>query len=194
MAINHYQLLGIPEGADSKQVKTAYRSMAKRFHPDANRGSEAAAELFRQLNEAYRILSDENLRKAYDHKITLQQQAAKQQQTQKPDPQQKFNNFLYSVLGAILETPDVPVSEQPKSRASPQNKANRKVRSKPDFNFYYSLAKERSNSPYSCGNDGVYRRSSKSQTVATPKRTFGGVPGSGIVMLLLTGLWEYFKQ
>ena len=202
MVITHYQLLGIPENADARQIKTAYRSMAKRFHPDANKGSEAAAELFRQLNEAYRILCDEQLRKVYDRKISAQHQTAQQatkqkppssqKQPKKPDPQQKFNNFLYSVLGAILETPDITPEERPKARASPTQKPTRKVRSKPDFNFYYCLATERSESPYSCGDDGIYRRSKKVQTSA--KRSFGGVPGNSVVMLLMTGLWEFFKQ
>ena len=91
MVITHYQLLGIPENADSRQIKTAYRSMAKRFHPDANKGSEAAAELFRQLNEAYRILCDEQLRKIYDRKISVQHktQTAQQATKQKRSSSQK---------------------------------------------------------------------------------------------------------
>ena len=195
MVFDHYQILGIPADADIKLIKAAYRSMAKRFHPDTNKGSEAAAELFRQLNEAYRVLSDAQRRKLYDQKITEQQQAenaqqaARQKQATKPDPQQKFNNFLYSVLGAILETPDAPPAAKTNSRASPQKKTVRKVRSKPDFNFYYYLAKERDSTPYSCGEDGIYRRQN-----GKPKRNFGGMPGSSAIMLLLTGLWELFKQ
>lgn len=205
MVITHYQLLGIPEDADSRQIKAAYRSMAKRFHPDANKGSEAAAELFRQLSEAYRVLGDGQLRKVYDRKITVQHQTQaeqpvtkrppppEQKQQKKPDPQQKFNNFLYSVLGAILEPPDITPEERPKGRTSPAVKPTRKVRSKPDFNFYYCLATERSANPYTCDDDGIYRRSKEKIRTST-KRSFGRVPGSSAVMLLLTGLWEVFRQ
>jgi len=163
--------------------------MAKRFHPDTNKGSEAAAELFRQLNEAYRVLSDEQLRQVYDRTIDQQKQAErpKPKPTEKPDPQQKFNNFLYSVLGAILESPDPP-AEVNNKRASSRAKPARKVRKQPDFNFYYYLAMERDSSPYTCGDDGIYRRTS-----AKGKGHFGRTSGS-ILLLLFTGLWELFKQ
>jgi len=194
MGLNHYQILGIPEDADIRLIKTAYRSMAKRFHPDTNKGSEAAAELFRQLNEAYRVLSDEQLRIIYDRKIDLQKQTAKTTQrpqpktAARPDPQQKFNNFLYSVLGAILETPDPPENINTRSHPSPTGKSPRKVRKRPDFNFYYYLALERDKTPYSCGDDGIYRRTS-----ATGQRRFGRTSGN-LLLLLLSGLWEFFKQ
>ena len=194
MVLNHYQILGIPADADIRLIKTAYRSMAKRFHPDTNKGSEAAAELFRQLNEAYRVLSDERLRQSYDRKIDQQQQAViktqhpKPKTEAKPDPQQKFNNFLYSVLGAILETPDPPENINTSSRPPPTDKPTRKVRRRPDFNFYYYLAMERDKSPYSCGDDGIYRR-----TAAKGRRSFSRT-SSNILLLLFAGLWEFFKQ
>ncbi|WP_303720187.1 J domain-containing protein [Malonomonas rubra] len=145
MVLNHYQIIGIPEDAYARQIKAAYRSLAKRCHPDTNHGSEAAAELFRQINEAYRVLGDERLRKAYDLKLSAQRTPLKQESAKpktrpkaaKPDPQQKFNNFLYSMLGALLETPDDPTELKPCNNASPTAPQTRKVRSKPDFNFYY---------------------------------------------------------
>jgi len=200
MKINHYQILGIPENADIRQIKAAYRCMAKRFHPDTNSGSEAAAELFRQLTEAYRVLSDEQLRATYDRSIKAEPPPAspsakpettqKPKQTIRPDPQQKFNGFLNSLLNAIFEDPET-VTEKP-ARASPVAKPARKVRSKPDFNFYYYLEMERSGSPYSCGEDGIYRRTK--ETAATKKsRTFKRGPRGSFISLLLIGLWEFLK-
>lgn len=203
MVLNHYQILGIPENADSRQIKAAYRSLAKRCHPDTNHGSEAAAELFRQLNEAYRILGNEQLRKAYDQKIAAQKPPPKPEPAKpkpqpktadRPDPQQKFNNFLYSVLGAILETPDQSSEIRPRNKASPTAPKTRKTPNKPDFNFYYYLARERESSPYTCGEDGIYRRTRGNSPAPTKRRTFNGVPGASVIMLLLSGLWEFIKQ
>ncbi|SHJ45517.1 DnaJ domain-containing protein [Malonomonas rubra DSM 5091] len=198
MKISHYQILGIPENADLRQVKAAYRSMAKRFHPDTNSGSEAAAELFRQLSEAYRVLSDEQLRKAYDRTLTPPQPAPAKEKAQtgkkaapKQDPQQKFNKFLHSLLDAIFEEPDPPPGRPAQARASPHKRGQHKPRDKPDFNFYYYLEIERSNSPYSCGEDGIYRRS-KPQAKNKPK--FSRVPGSSFVCLLLLVLLQFFKH
>jgi len=195
MKLTHYQILGIPEDADDRQIKAAYRSMAKRFHPDTNQGSEAAAELFRQLSEAYRVLGDAQLRLSYDQKIALQREAIEKERAKtaaKANPQQKFNNFLYSVLGAILETPVTPAPIRPQNQASvPPMQKN--VRSKPDFDFYYYLAMERKNSNYSCDEDGVYRRSKPQRTGPVKPNAFGRGPHNSFVLLLLVGLWGLFR-
>ena len=199
MAINHYQLFGIPEDADEKRIKGAYRSLAKRFHPDLNKGSEAASELFRKINEAYRILSDEPLRLAYDHQLAQQSASAvAPSPPQKPaaaaDPQQKFNRFVNSLLGAIFSEPDPSPAVASHQQATPSpRQPPRKVRSKPDFNFYYYLAKEQENSPYACDEDGIYRRNKQATRRPVGRNKFSRVPGSSIAILLLTGLWEYFK-
>jgi molecular chaperone DnaJ len=199
MAINHYQLLGIPEDADARRIKAAYRSMAKRFHPDANQGSEAAADLFRQINEAYRILCDEQLRKAYNRKIATEQHptpespSASKEQAPNSDPQQKFNRFLNSLLDAIFESPQTISEEKPVQRAAQDKKTVRKVRRKPDFNFYYFLAKERSANRYYCDTDGIYRRCGESKS-SSKRGSFGRVPGSSFALLLVTSLWTYLRQ
>lgn len=164
MAINYYQLLGIPEDADLRRIRAAYRSMAKRFHPDTNHGSEAAAELFRQLNDAYRILSDDRLRQRYKQKLAAATPGQAADRTEKPpaiDPEKKFNRFLNTLLDAIFTTPDQPPTEPMTTARPPKTGPPRKVRRKPDFNFYYYLAMERSAAPYRCDDDGIYRRSPK---------------------------------
>ncbi|PKO86994.1 MAG: molecular chaperone DnaJ [Betaproteobacteria bacterium HGW-Betaproteobacteria-10] len=62
---NHYALLGVSPGATSEVIKTAYRKKANQYHPDKNPSPDAAAR-FREVQEAYEVLSDETRRKAYD--------------------------------------------------------------------------------------------------------------------------------
>ncbi len=68
MPRNHYIVLGIDRGADQKQIKKAYRRIAKKYHPDAG-CSEASSKKFIELREAYETLSDEQKRKAYDREL-----------------------------------------------------------------------------------------------------------------------------
>lgn len=61
-----YQVLGIPETATPEEVKKAYRKLAQTHHPDANPGDEQAEDRFKEISEAYAILSDPEQRKEYD--------------------------------------------------------------------------------------------------------------------------------
>jgi DnaJ-class molecular chaperone len=64
--IDYYSLLGIKRGASPEEVKRAYRRMVFRFHPDRNPGDEAAAGKFKQVLDAYSVLSDSVKRRTYD--------------------------------------------------------------------------------------------------------------------------------
>ena len=61
-----YEVLGIDKGADDAAIKKAYRSMAKKYHPDLNPGDKNAEEKFKEVNEAYEVLSDPQKKAAYD--------------------------------------------------------------------------------------------------------------------------------
>ncbi|NMB75135.1 MAG: DnaJ domain-containing protein [Myxococcales bacterium] len=63
---DYYQILGIGSNASEKEVKSAYRKLAKKYHPDVNPGDKAAEERFKQISEAYEVLSDKKLREQYD--------------------------------------------------------------------------------------------------------------------------------
>ena len=61
-----YEILGVPKGATASNIKSAYRRLAKKLHPDANKNDPKSAAQFSELNSAYEILGDEGKRKAFD--------------------------------------------------------------------------------------------------------------------------------
>ena len=66
MKRDYYEVLGVSKSADAATIKKAYRKLAKKYHPDSNEGNQSAAEHFKEVNEAYDVLSDEKKRKLYD--------------------------------------------------------------------------------------------------------------------------------
>ena len=63
---DYYEVLGVPKTADDATIKKAYRTLAKKYHPDANPGDAEAEKKFKEASEAYSILSDPEKRKQYD--------------------------------------------------------------------------------------------------------------------------------
>jgi DnaJ-class molecular chaperone len=63
---DYYKTLGVPKTADAKAIKQAYRKLARKYHPDQNPGNTAAAERFKEINEANEVLSDPEKRQRYD--------------------------------------------------------------------------------------------------------------------------------
>ena len=63
---DYYDVLGIDRNADEKTIKKAYRKLAKKYHPDTNAGNPDATDKFKEVNEAYDILSDPKKKKMYD--------------------------------------------------------------------------------------------------------------------------------
>lgn len=63
---DYYSTLGVAKGADEKEIKKAYRRLAREFHPDVNKNNPAAEARFKEVNEAYAVLSDADKRAKYD--------------------------------------------------------------------------------------------------------------------------------
>jgi len=68
---DYYKALGVGKTAKPAEIKTAYRKLARKYHPDANKGDASAEERFKEVSEAYSVLSDEKRRKEYDEARSL---------------------------------------------------------------------------------------------------------------------------
>jgi hypothetical protein len=65
---DYYRILEVPPAASVQEIKKSFRKLAQRYHPDKNGGSQAAGAHFREIQEAYKILSDPQQREAYNYK------------------------------------------------------------------------------------------------------------------------------
>lgn len=92
---DYYSLLNVTKDASQSDIKKAYRKLAIKWHPDKNKGDTNAEEKFKQISEAYEVLSDEGKKAQYDqfgHNVFKQQQSGGRQQQQ--DPFDVFSSFF----------------------------------------------------------------------------------------------------
>src|ERR1700735_3483998 len=68
---DYYKGLGVSKGASPDEIKKSYRKLARKYHPDANKGDSASEERFKEISEAHSVLADEKRRKEYDEARSL---------------------------------------------------------------------------------------------------------------------------
>jgi len=68
---DYYKALGVSKGASAEEIKKSYRKLARKYHPDANKGDAASEERFKEISEAYNVLSDAKRRAEYDDARSL---------------------------------------------------------------------------------------------------------------------------
>ncbi|MDW7758394.1 MAG: DnaJ domain-containing protein, partial [Desulfuromonadales bacterium] len=66
MTKNYYDVLGVAKEASAEEIKKAYRKLALKYHPDKNPGDKKAEERFKEITEAYAVLSNPDKKKQYD--------------------------------------------------------------------------------------------------------------------------------
>ncbi len=89
MATDYYELLGVERGADQGKIKSAYRKLALKYHPDRNPGDKSAEDKFKELNEAYAVLSDPEKRQRYDTYGSA-------------DPQAQFSGDIFDIFSSVF--------------------------------------------------------------------------------------------
>ena len=106
---DYYEVLGVDKGADDATIKKAYRTLAKKNHPDVNPGDKEAEERFKEINEAYQVLSNPQKRAQYD-------------QFGHDGPQGfgggAYSDYAASVSSAAPAAPAAPAPAAPQSPAS----------------------------------------------------------------------------
>ena len=80
---NYYLILGVSQNAKTKEIKLAFRRLARQYHPDLNPNDPVSAERFKLISQAYDVLSDTTKRRRYDRNIPLQQPKVKKQTQRK---------------------------------------------------------------------------------------------------------------
>src|ERR1700748_3613409 len=97
--IDYYKILGIDKNATEKDIKAAYRKLARKFHPDLNPNDAEANKKFQQINEANEVLSDPEKRKKYDAYGEHWQHAEQYEQAKQSrshTPSQDWQEYTYS--------------------------------------------------------------------------------------------------
>jgi curved DNA-binding protein len=98
---DYYAILGVPRTATEKEIRTAFRKLARKHHPDVNQGDKAAEDRFKEVNEANEVLSDPEKRKKYDELGPRWQEYEQWERAGRPGPnpfESKNDQFGYRTV------------------------------------------------------------------------------------------------
>jgi curved DNA-binding protein CbpA len=108
---NLYELLGVPSSATEDEIRTAYRSLARKYHPDRNPGDSAAENIFKAITRAYEVLGDAKRRKRYDETLAREQGnvgARKGRKAGRRGPEMMLVFGIFLVLAVVFFFLDTP--------------------------------------------------------------------------------------
>ena len=109
MALNgfkdYFKILGISRNATDKEIKSAFRKLARQFHPDLHPHDEKAESEFKEINEAYEILSDEDKKKSYEEYLSywFKNRDGKSRDFDSENNDKRFDDFFSELIGRFSE-------------------------------------------------------------------------------------------
>jgi curved DNA-binding protein len=131
---NYYELLGVKRDASADEIKQSFRQLARKYHPDLNPGDKSAEDKFKDISEAYEILSDRSKRSQYDKftgfwrknrtKPTTTNSNPPRDRSDEDDFSDDFNTFIDRLLGRKKEASTANYSNERSSRTNPQAARN----------------------------------------------------------------------
>jgi len=98
MQKDYYKVLGLSSAATEEDIKKTYRKLARQYHPDLNPGDKAAEERFKEIGEAYEVLSDPGRRAKYDNKEQTAQSAGTASGSAARKPASPFTEEMYNAM------------------------------------------------------------------------------------------------
>ena len=112
---NYYAALGVNQDASAYEIKSAFRDLAKKYHPDKNIGNKGAEDNFKEIQEAYSVLSNLGKRKKYDSGLGYKNSYAKsyssvkqktpfeeKREIEKPDKSEQYYFLICIIVASIL--------------------------------------------------------------------------------------------
>jgi curved DNA-binding protein CbpA len=122
---NYYLVLGVKNTASGEEIKMAYRALAKKYHPDKNQGNKAAEDYFKEVQQAYTVLSNTEKRKKYDLRFSYGNAYTQQQRSYTNSTPYNGNAYHYAQQQAQAK-------QQQKQQQQNQQSAKKQPYTKPD--------------------------------------------------------------
>ena len=174
---NHYERLGVTESATSKEIKLAYRKLARTYHPDVAGEKEDAREIFVLINEAHKTLHDEKLRSAYDVSLSRQSQVdafTKKKNTRSPFVKTKSDKKFYKPAGSRSNfcRPESTSSEE--DAEAPMRDINLDTRASVKISLEDALNGAVHSLIVECNGGKVFKASRKTYKIQIPKNMWQG--------------------